>query len=241
MKAMEQVNELDRQIRLLQEHKANLMQEAVALTDISTVGMTKKQLIAHAANLPDMPESLMGVLRDCGFQTGSMVYGNPDTAADSDWCVNVPPHVFTGYAIGAKKADYFDTDQFQPLYATYKGKLLNIICFSDHRLMNAWRDATTVLTDMCAKHAGIRNACTTKWSRVRLFRALCDVFEPVTNRYNPLDQEEAIKYNKCKLCGREAINFTTKAHKDHYLATGVCERHNTPADQLVNNYNDYQG
>lgn len=218
---METLKDIDQQLTELLAKKNALLYA----TDIDTKGMTKTEITAAAMSLPPLPDSLMELLKECGFMTGSSVYGDPNTAMDEDWCVNIPPHVFRGYAIGTQKASYFATDQFQALYANRNGLLLNIICFSDFTLMDTWKKATNVLHSLVVNNMQISKACLTKWSRVRLFRALCDVFEPVKDLYNPLPFDEAIKYSRCKRCGREAINFTNKAAKDNYLATGECERH----------------
>jgi len=219
------IDEINKQIASLEALRCGLLaaeRERVG----KAAHLSKEGITALTWTMPAIPSDLYNMLAEVdGFRTGSSVYGNAATAADEDWCVNINPRTFEGYAVGLEDEGYWDADGFQSVYVHYQGRLLNIICFSDTRLMSAWWVATDTLTRLRNESSVIRKALDTKWSRVRLFRAIVDAtWEP--NHYaKPMKSvEDARKYSKCVKCSREATNFTTKAMKDRYLATGICER-----------------
>jgi len=226
------INELSKKIAALQSIKADMEAENRA----NIFKMTKEQKIEASWKLPELTEGHWDLIKECGFMTGSVVYGDPDTANDTDWCVNTHPKYLIGYAIGADNTDYFESDGFQLLYCHWKGQLINVICFSDISLMNAWYQATqymkilrneTVKSQLwvdSSNKLALVEPFNTKWSRVRMFRALVDVLGPVKELYRELDYNEATQYNRCKRCGREAINFMNAQNRQRYEETLICER-----------------
>lgn len=193
----------------------------------STSKLTKEELIQKVWQLPELPENYILDLETNGFRTGSSIYGNSAKAKDIDYCTVTPPHVFMLYTLGYTdtNVEYNSDDLFVTLYGHHHGKLCNIICFYDYELYDAWQQATKILQEMQSTYPSIKQATERKWSRVRLFRAIVDsIFTPKIYS-DELSLEDALKYQKCKICHLEAINFSTKAHKEKYLATGICERH----------------
>jgi hypothetical protein len=222
------IESIKAQIALLTLELNSQLAVSTVIGDIDATMYDKAEVIRRTWTMPELPASLYDELLRNGFQTGSTVYGNPETANDEDWGINIPPHVFSGYAVGTSNTDYFDAD-FTPLYAHYAGTLLNIMCFGDYKLFLAWRGTTELMkvlknTPDKRHNPSISQALDTKWRRVRVFRALCDALMPVKALQNPLDKQYAVDHRLCKICGQEAINFTTKPEYDHYVETGICER-----------------
>jgi len=205
-----------------------------ALKALDPRKMTKKEVIEATRQMPELPQELYNMLSsEGGFRTGSTVYGaNPKAANDEDWCVILPPSVFKEYSIGQSDQGYWEADGFSSVYCHRNGVLLNILCFSDLNLYNAWLYTTNTmqwlmtLQTVDPHKSGIEFASfmQKKWQRVRLFRALKDIFYTPKPLRVSLEKEEALKYTKCRTCGQEATNFTCKAAKDHYQQTGTCER-----------------
>jgi len=231
-KKLHEIAELTYRIAELQEIKQACLNDV----EQDVKGMTKREKIEAALNMPSLTPGHMDLLKE-GFMTGSKVFGNPVTANDTDFAILCHPRAFTGYAIGAEFADYFESDGFWPLYANYKGELYNIICFCNEAQFDAWYMATQVMqhlrgymVDKSPYHnhpdrVNLHLQFDEKWSRVRVFRALCDVLWPAEEAYYPdVSVEECLKYRKCFKCHREAINFMTQASKEEYELTGVCER-----------------
>jgi hypothetical protein len=220
--------ELNTQITKLTRELNTRLEISTDIGDIDATKYDKAEVIRRTWEMPELPIALYDELQRNGFQTGSTVYGNPETANDEDWGINIPPHIFSGYTVGTSNTGYFDAD-FTPLYAHHAGKLLNIMCFGNHNLFLA-RLGTTELMEVLknipsVSHTpSISRAFDTKWRRVRVFRALCDALMPVKALRDPLDKQCALDNRVCKVCGQEAINFTTKLEYDHYLETGICER-----------------
>jgi len=222
------IEDIKAQIAKLTRELNSQLAVSTDIGDIDATKYDKAEVIRRAWAMPELPISLYDELQRNGFQTGSTVYGNPETANDEDWGINIPPHVFTGYAVGTSNTDYFNAD-FTPLYAHYAGKLLNIMCFGNYTLFLAWRGTTELMkalkkTPDKRHNPSISQAFDTKRRRVRVFMALCDALMPVKALQNPLDKQCALDNRVCKVCGQEAINFTTKSEYDHYLETGICER-----------------
>ena len=225
---MNRITEIQKQIRKLQEEKVELQNEYI---EKDLTGMTKKEIQAYAMTLPEIPNHLWEIMQTLGFQTGSSVFGNIDNPSDIDWVVDIPAYAFL-YApcavpCGKINQDYIDDDtaDFVPLYANRNGQLYNIICIGNGLKLEAWRQTTDVLRHWCTL-TGLKDAMRTKWKRVRLFRALTDILEPVKPLYphQKPTAHEALQYDKCSECGREANNFTCKSAKDFYKTTSVCER-----------------
>jgi hypothetical protein len=196
--------------------------------------MAKEERIEATMKLPMLSESLYDLLERDGFKTGSDIYSNVEPN-DYDWCINVPPHAFSGFALNTD-ADYWINDGFASVYAHYHGNLLNIICFSDYELMQAWFMATKVMRRLSNQYqvdqygrvvADIGALFNEKWARVRVFRALKDIFWPMRELPEPLDRQEALQHHMCMICGREAVNFTCKAARVAYQESGICERCST--------------
>jgi hypothetical protein len=171
----------------------------------------------------ELPIALYDELQRNGFQTGSTVYGNPETANDEDWGITTPPREFKGYAVGTSNTGYWNSS-FTPLYAHYAGKFLNIMCFGNEELFSDWQSAAE-LTEVLKKtpykkhRPSLSQAFDTQWSRSRVLRALM----PTKALQNPLDKQHAIIHKLCRVCGQNA-NFTTKSEYVRYLETGICER-----------------
>jgi hypothetical protein len=199
--------------------------------------MSKKEVIAATWSLPELSKDMYELLSEQGgFKTGSSVFTDINSPNDEDWCVCMPPSVFSEYTIGQCDEGYWHADGFSAIYAHHNGMLINIICFSDARLFEAWFATTEAMKKMAEwptlatpynwsnnNQINLAELFKTKWKRVILFRALKDIcYEPHMKR--PMEQDAALKYSKCKECSREAIYFTCAAAKAHYEATVVCER-----------------
>lgn len=227
---MHKIEELQNQINELQSQKYNMM---LKLKNTDTSGMTKQELQDFAMTLPPIREDLWEDMQNYGFQTGSSMFGvsNP---ADIDWVCQLPATAFTysGCAVPCGKItkDYMDENinTFVPLYGNKDGQLYNIICISDQAKFEAWKETTQLMEGLSKGNIPLAatQTFTTKWKRVRLFRALCDVLEPVYPVYSHRrpSHDDALKYGICKICRREANNFTCKPAKDYYLETAICER-----------------
>ncbi len=232
MHTLEEIKKNIQALQVLKQQVEARLEDDDELCDVTQ--LTKEERINKVWKLPKLSSNLMAQLEECGFITGSSVYssGKPN---DIDWCVNIRPTAFKHYTLGCTNQGYWEADGFTSVYGHYEGTLINIICFSDIDLMDAWYRATVVmkaLKDMNVEQSPFsRNAKThvgtafdTKWKRVRMFRALKDIFTPVRALEEPLELKEALKYSKCKRCGQEAINFTCKDVKDRYIRSGICER-----------------
>ncbi len=214
------------------------LQELDDLKMVDAKRMTKEEVITATWKMPEMDKYLYELLGEQGgFLTGSNVTSNIEHPNDEDWCVQIAPNAFSQYSIGQSDQGYWEADGFSTVYCHFRGKLINIICFSDTELFKAWHVATKIMQDI--KHRlvpenkvnyGVIDEAPTmadlfadKWKRVILFRALKDIaYEPRYKR--AMDKDDARKYHKCSECSREAIYFTCRAARKHYEATTVCER-----------------
>lgn len=229
---MHDIKKIQDEIDKLQLAKSKLMSE-IRTTDTSV--MTKKQLQDFAMTLPPIREDLWFDMNEYGFQTGSSVFGGTAEPSDIDWVCQLPARAFTdsccAVPCGKITQDYIDEGKadFVPMYGNRDGKLYNIICIGNSAKFDAWKYTTELMEGLIEKSFTLVEAGTfnTKWKRVRLFRALCDVLEPTRPLYSAIAIHDAWKYNICKTCGREANNFTCKLAKDYYLDYGVCERCHT--------------
>lgn len=214
-------NSIQEIVEELKKAHSNAANEDFCLPD----NANKERVIKSVRSLPPLTEEHIGYLNSHGFRTGSTVYGDISEAKDVDWVVNLPPFYFSGHAAGVEDSEaYWDERCMDPIYAHYDGVLFNIICMNDYSgLFNAWKQTTDTMEFLYhASSAG--KVMKEKWQRVRLFRALLDIYWPVQPTSYPLAKESALLQQVCTICGREAINFTCKAAKDHYLSTAVCER-----------------
>lgn len=196
----------------------------------------KSELIKAAWASPELSSSRYELLLEHGFVTGSSAFAsNKVKPADEDWCINIPPERFCNSAKSNMDNGYWEADSFSSVYAHRHGKLLNIICFSDLKLMEAWYMATQYMSllRMAAvaesPYDKLRSKCRTdmfdkKWMRVRVFRALKDVLHPVRPLAEPRTLIDASKYNICRICGREALNFIDKPHWLMWEMDGICDR-----------------
>lgn len=210
-------------------HKANNLRK---LQNLDTRKMSKQEVIDETFKMPELSLDMYELLKDCnGFMTGSNVIADIDNPNDEDWCVQIAPVAFMEYSIGHNDNGYWEADGFSSVYCHREGKLINIICFSDGALFNAWKFTTEVMKSL-KTYAGelsyfttidMHDILKTKWKRVRLFRALKDIsYVPIHKQ--TMSKDDALKYYSCKDCSREAINFTCKAAREHYQETAVCER-----------------
>ena len=199
------------------------------LRELDPRNMTKEEVIKATWQMPPLSKDLYDMLISDGFQTGSGALGYTNSK-DEDWCINMPPHVFYEYTIGQSDHGYFEADGFSSIYCHYNGRLFNILCFGDFQLYKAWLYTTEMMQRVQRDKlkylhfsVDLNDVLATKWKRVILFRAFKDIFyEPLNKR--PMDKLAALNYNKCAECGRETLYFTCRAAKDHYLASGQCER-----------------
>jgi len=215
----QELQELSKRIRELQEMKALVLEDRRAYHK----HMTKEEKMEAARLLSPLDSFMQSILNE-GFMTGSMVYGDPAAAKDRDMCVLIHPRAFTGQALGAEDTDYFEEDGFQALYANDGSDLpVNIICFSNPRLYEAWQKATITMKTLSIQSPGI---FFTKWKRVRVFRAFVDIFWKVETlpEFRRMDTRKALDLKRCVDCGREAIYFTTMSEQLAYETTGICER-----------------
>jgi len=186
--------------------------------------MSKADRINLTWSMPQLPDTLMELIEEVGFKTGSAIFSDV-VANDDDWVVNVPPKAFEGYAVGMMDEGYWQSDGMSSLYAHYDNRLINIICMSDWKLATAWRITTEFMKKLqymeiqvgpidTAKDIPLAEAFNTKWKRVRVFRALVDVLWPVQDLRVHLSEYDAKKYQK-------------------YQATGICERCSTNSRTTV--------
>ena len=231
---MHEITRIQKQIADLQKQK---QAEINKLSKIYIKDLNKQELQDYAMTLPEIPDNLLLDMKEYGFQTGSSVYSNTKKPADIDWVCQLPARAFIQsncvVLCSAVGANYIDNsiNDFTPMYGNKDGILYNILCIANKDKFEAWKMATQILAQLNASHSNIAEANKTKWKRVRLFRALCDVLEEVKPLSTPSwvhkpTLEEVLKYHRCITCGREAVNFTCKKARDHYQATGVCERCN---------------
>ena len=229
---MHEITRIQKQIAELQNQKHECIKR---LKQVDTSQMSKYEVQQHAMSLPEIPDHLYNDMREYGFQTGSSVYSGVERPSDIDWVCQLPASAFLyancAVACSTISAEYLDNDEkdFVPLYASRDGILYNIICIGDQAKYNAWKQATEILQKLNVSYPSIAQANLVKWKRVRVFRALCDVLEEVKPRASykeAISLEDALKYSICRTCGREAVNFTDKAHRETYNITGICERCN---------------
>jgi len=185
-------------------------------------GKTKEQIIELVWQLPPLPLYHRGLLLDCGFLTGSSVFSSAKPA-DKDYVVNLPPHMFNGYALNCLDTGYEEVGGMTAVYAHSSGMIVNILCVSDIALYKAWEKTTQRMIQLHESGEDF----SIKWKRVRVFRAFLDIYynKPALPKDRQrLDLPTAINIQKCRYCEREAIYFTTAARKKHFLLTGQCER-----------------
>lgn len=190
-------------------------------------GMNKAERMKLAFTYPELTAGHMDLLYDdqFAFMTGSTVYSPyPGRAKDVDYVILIHPQAFNGYAVGANMSDYWEEDGMDTLYAHRKGILYNIICVGDPELFKAWRETTDIMRSLMVNCSAL--GFERKWARVRVFRALRDVLWPVEQKptFAQLDHHDAVSLHKCRLCKREAINFTCKPAREYWENTGICER-----------------
>ena len=207
----EKLQAIKKGIADLLNQKSNMEHELDEATNLDLRHMTKQERIEATWALPALSPSHMATIQESGFITGSSnIISNPN---DIDWCVNLPPTVFRHHALGANNQDYWEQNSFSSLYAHYEGTLINLLCFSNMDLMNAWY-VTTQAMNYLAKFSGkksffyatsssppscndlLRNAMLTKWKRIRIFRAIRDVLYNAPLLENPMTKSDALKYNK---------------------------------------------
>lgn len=220
-------------LREIQNEACEKAEAQVQLMNMDCRNLSKRVHIKLTLGMPELSDDLYNELKLNGFKTGSSVYTTVEKPNDEDWCICISPVAFKKFSIGHGDNGYWEADGFTSIYTHYKGQLLNIMCFSDDRLMHAWRYATVTLSNLLIENMnhntgwnGISNAediLNVKWKRVRLFSALRDVFYDPTHK-RTMNTEEAREFHKCSACSREAIFFTCKAARDHYKETCICER-----------------
>ena len=208
----------------------------ISVLKAAVQGKTKEEVQQLAMQLPAFPAHLFDFLSDCGFVTGSTVYGDIDQAKDVDWMIEYMPQLTYILAPYVVSYDYGDNYEAAPgrlsvLYGNIEQrKLLNIIVANDYGLFKAWRYATECMKTL--KMGDItKRLMQNKYARVRLFRAFVDAYDSINTDIKDLSHydmpdnlAEALQYKTCIVCGREAIWFTEKAREAEYHATGVCER-----------------
>lgn len=185
--------------------------------------MTKEEKLKMVMSLPDLPGFLQDSLKEYGFMTGSSVYSDA-IPLDEDWVINIPPSFFKGYALGTNQ-DYWKEDGMASVYAHIGPKVINIICISDIAMFKGWEKATTVMQHL---HKTIQIPFASKWERVRVFRALKDIFTErpeYSAQYNRIsDVNRALKFMRCIRCGYKAEMFTCKDQETRYYESGICEK-----------------
>ncbi len=180
----------------------------------------KEDLIKQAAALAPIPHGTMEFIKQCeGFKTGSSVYGPTDEAKDVDWVVNRPAFLFDENTVCATTDQEYIDDRMTVLYGNYEGDLINILCIGDSGLFESWRTSTEMMKTLPIFEV--------KWQRVRVFRAFLDVFWSVQPVPQMISLKDAHRLQKCIICNREAVYFSTAHIKKHYENTGICERCST--------------
>lgn len=210
--------------------------EPASMIKAAVQGKTKEEVQQLAMQLPAFPAHLFDFLSDYGFVTGSTVYGDIDQAKDVDWMIEYIPqlaYIMTPYVVSYDYGDNYDavSGRLSVLYGNIEQrKLLNIIVANDYGLFAAWKYATERMRDL-KLNSDTNCLMRNKYARVRLFRAFVDAYDSMNTEVKDLDHYEmpdsvadALQYNTCIVCGREAIWFTEKAREAEYHATGVCER-----------------
>ncbi len=128
--------------------------------------VSRVEVAAEIAFYPPLTEEMWDFINLEGFRTGSSVFALGIEPADEDWCVHMPPSVFEGYAYGTQTEEYIhDSGDFTSLYAhDSEGKTINLICFKNYELYEAWREATAImsslkpLADQFSKKMGTRTS-----------------------------------------------------------------------------------
>lgn len=222
---MAQANELERPER----------EKLDALLNRDTSKMSKSERIELTWQLPPLTDSLMDVLEENGFMSGSSVYTDIENPPDIDWVVMVPPHVFEKHSLKPNNDGYWNEDGFSSIYCHDGNKIYNILCMSRNDLFDAWAYATQAMvalkntpmrpafTSNMKEQYPFQDAFATKWMRVRIFRAIKDVFLDHTPLEKRLSREDAGKRSSCRVCGEEAVNFTCKAAREHWQGTAIGE------------------
>ena len=221
----------------LKEQLQSINQELNALQEADPESLSPEERRQAIFALPELTEEHMNSLKQSGFQTGSTIFGDPSKADDIDFCIIGPPVMFNHHALGINKKsreEYWNyQNDFSSIKGHYKEAIINIICFSNYDLYDAWREATRVMAYLIISNKNSKHAIETKWKRVRVFRALVDVLredyqkshmQESKHLRDDLSIEQAVSYQVCLHCGREAINFTCKPIRDIYLDTAICER-----------------
>jgi len=158
--------------------------------------------------------------------TGSAVYGRGVEPNDYDYVTSGPFAMFRK-TIGPPipKSEYGwpveYADAVHVRWARHEnGKLINFI-FTTPDTEKAWAKATELLDEITLRYPEIGRY---KWRRVRMMRALKDVFiTPAPTDGGP-SLTECILKTICFNCGREAINFIDSAHEKQYRIDGICDR-----------------
>ncbi len=227
--------------RTKQKSITQLKMELRAAQNALDARNNKDGRINDAMAYPPLSSTLWKFLRDQGFKTGSEVYAPGIKSADEDWCINCSPQAFRGYAAGIDDTDYFESNGFASLYARDgDNKPINILCFSDYELFEAWHKTTqvmenlthTTLEDVDYSNGAHKPFASTKlegilekkWCRTRLFQALRDILWPVKALAKDLNKHDALKKRVCKRCGRKAQFFSSWPNHKAYLDSGICER-----------------
>ena len=190
-------------------------------------------------HLPELTDSLLDVLIQNGFQTGSEVYTSAKVVpADKDWVVNVPPYVFNHYTISPRgettntDPDY-DHGGMTVLYGHRDGIIYNIMCMGwrdfevwalTTKIMGYLRQSTIAYGLNSKRRADLTELFDKKWKRVRVFRAFRDVLTEPILLDKPLSQAEAWDRRVCRWCGQEAINFIDNAAREQWQRDGICDR-----------------
>ena len=194
--------------------------------------LTKYNRMEIARNLPEIPKEYMELITDTGFATGSHMYGCGVEPDDLDFVVNLPTEVFEKYTIKANGTPrYHESETFTAIYGHHNGQMVNIMCVGDIDTYNAWYNTTKCMMFL-ATLPELQQALKDKWSRVLLFRAFRMIFTPPVPRETPLSFEYAMKYNRCRICGHHAEDFTCHGARRRYALTGVCERCDVPVDDI---------
>lgn len=199
-----------------------------ALHEAQQRDLTKEERIAVAMVIKPISDNLWDTIISRGTKTGSVVYGNTDNPGDIDYICTIPAYAFEQQHCGiqstASTADYLDaTNDFVSVYGNRNGQLINVICSGSEDFTKSWTTTTTLMS-MLSTTLELREHISTKWKRVRLFRAIQDVVQTHKKQWRAADKDASLQYNRCKLCGKEATNFTTLAHREYYNVTAVCER-----------------
>lgn len=168
-----------------------------------------------------LPWKLWDMIVKEGIQTGSSVYSSAKPK-DLDYILNLPPSVFEGYTVGNPSNYWKGKNGFTILYAkSPMGEIVNLILFSDAHDMQVWIKTTEIMKRLFQDY--FENEFNDKYKRVRIFRALNDIMYNREPMKNQMTSAYAVKHSVCKICGREAINFTNAVRRRMYLETGICE------------------